>query len=377
MLFKSVRRAFSYSNTALKILKIGLIPGDGIGREVIPAGKVVLENLPSKLGLKFEFVDLDAGFELFQKTGTALPNRTVEVLQNECDGALFGAVSSPTTKVAGYSSPIVALRKKLGLYANVRPVKSVKGSGRPVDMVIVRENTEDLYIKEEKVYTKEDGTQVAEAIKRITETATTKIANMACEIALLRQAIRSASVSDFIHLEPSVTVTHKSNVLSLSDGLFRETCRKVHDSNKLYKAIQYNEQIVDSMVYKMFREPEIFDVVVAPNLYGDILSDGAAALVGSLGVVPSANVGADFTIGEPCHGSAPDIEGKGISNPIATIRSTALMLEFMGYQDAAGRIYDAVDANLIENKIKTPDLGGDCTTQQVIDDIVVRLPISG
>ena len=126
------------------------------------------------------------------------------------------------------------------------------------------------------------------------------------------------------------------------------------------------------MVYKMFRDPEIFDVVCAPNLYGDILSDGAAALVGSLGVVPSANVGDDFAIGEPCHGSAPDIEGQGISNPIATIRSAALMLEFMGYPDAAAKIYEAVDANLSEDTIKTPDLGGKSTTQQVVDDIIRR-----
>lgn len=373
MLSAYARRAFSTSSPAFKTLKIGLIPGDGIGREVIPAGRAVLENLPAKYDLQFDFVHLDAGFELFQKTGTALPDKTVEVLKNECDGALFGAVSSPTVKVAGYSSPIVALRKKLGLYANVRPVKSVDGIGRPVDMVIVRENTEDLYIKEEKSYTKEDGTQVAEAIKRITETATVNIAKMAYNIALLRQAIREASSTKSIHSEPSVTVTHKSNVLSVSDGLFRETCKKVWESNKdKYASVAYKEQIVDSMVYRMFREPEIFDVVVAPNLYGDILSDGAAALVGSLGVVPSANVGDSFAIGEPCHGSAPDIEGKGISNPIATIRSTALMLEFMGYQKAAAEIYEAVDANLSEDKIKTPDLGGSSSTQEVIDDIIRR-----
>ncbi|RCK62735.1 Homoisocitrate dehydrogenase, mitochondrial [Candida viswanathii] len=369
----SIRRCFSTSATALKTLKIGLIPGDGIGREVIPAGKAVLENLPSKHDLQFEFVNLDAGFELFKKTGTALPDETVEVLKKDCDGALFGAVSSPTTKVAGYSSPIVALRKKMGLYANVRPVKSVEGIGRPVDMVIVRENTEDLYIKEERVYKKEDGTKVAEAIKRITETASTRIAKMAFDIALQREAVRKGSSSKQLHDKPSVTVTHKSNVLSQSDGLFRETCRAVYDANiNEYGGVEYKEQIVDSMVYRMFREPEIFDVVVAPNLYGDILSDGAAALVGSLGVVPSANVGDNFAIGEPCHGSAPDIEGKGISNPIATIRSTALMLEFMGYPEAAATIYEAVDANLAEDKIKTPDLGGNSTTQEVIDDVIRR-----
>ncbi|CUM55227.1 uncharacterized protein AC631_00986 [Debaryomyces fabryi] len=369
-----IRRTFSTSTTALKSLKIGLIAGDGIGREVMPAGQAVLENLPSKYDLQFEFVNLDAGFEYFQKNGTALPQETVDILQKECDGALFGAVSSPTTKVEGYSSPIVALRKKMGLYANVRPVKSVDGNGRSVDMVIVRENTEDLYIKEEKSYTKEDGTRVAEAIKRITETATSRIAKMAYDIALQRQAIRKANPGlKSLHENPSVTVTHKSNVLSQSDGLFREVCRQVYDENAdKYKDVAHKEQIVDSMVYRMFREPEIFDVVVAPNLYGDILSDGAAALVGSLGVVPSANVGDNFAIGEPCHGSAPDIQGKGISNPIATIRSTALMLEFMGYPEPAADIYAAVDANLIENKIKTPDLGGSSSTQEVIDDIVRR-----
>lgn len=374
MLSSKSFRTFSTSSNMLKTLKIGLIPGDGIGKEVIPAGKQVLENLPSNFDLKFEFVNLDAGFELFKKTGTALPEETVNVLKQECDGALFGAVSSPSVKVEGYSSPIVALRKQLGLYANVRPVKSVTKHDKLVDMVIVRENTEDLYIKEEKTYKAPDGTRIAEATKRISEFATTRIAKMAFDIALQRQAIREASSSlSSLHETPSVTVTHKSNVLSQSDGLFREICRLVYDANiGEYGNVEYKEQIVDSMVYRMFREPEIFDVVVAPNLYGDILSDGAAALVGSLGVVPSANVGESFAIGEPCHGSAPDIEGKGISNPIATIRSTALMLEFMGYAEPAAKIYEAVDANLAEEQIKTPDLGGNSTTQQVIDDIIRR-----
>lgn len=371
MLRSSIRRA--YSTASAKNLTIGLIPGDGIGREVIPAGKQILEALPtSTYGLNFNFVELNAGFELFKKTGTALPEETVEALKSSCDGALFGAVSSPTVKVAGYSSPIVALRKKMGLYANVRPVKSVEGIGRPVDMVIVRENTEDLYIKEEKIFENDEGLKVAEATKRITEFATRRIAKMAYEIALQRQAVRDLG-GDSLHSKPSVTVVHKSNVLSVSDGLFRETCKKVYEENaSKYGSIDYKEQIVDSMVYRMFREPEIFDVVVAPNLYGDILSDGAAALVGSLGVVPSANVGDNFAIGEPCHGSAPDIEGRGIANPIATIRSTALMLEFMGYSEPAAKIYAAVDANLMEDAIKTPDLGGKSTTQEVIDDIIKR-----
>ncbi|KAI0845719.1 Isocitrate/isopropylmalate dehydrogenase [Daldinia vernicosa] len=361
---------------ASRVLRIGLIPGDGIGREVIPAGRRILEALPSSLGLKFEFSDLYAGFETFEKTGAALPDRTVDVLRNECDGALFGAVSSPTTAVKGYSSPIVALRKKLDLYANVRPVKSVRTAAKPIDMVIVRENTEDLYVKEERTIERPDseGGKYAEAIKRISERASSRIATMAGEIALRRQKIRdSSSSSSSIHSHPLVTITHKSNVLSQTDGLFRTASRAALSVPRFASAVTIEEQIVDSMVYKLFRQPEAYDVIVAPNLYGDILSDGAAALVGSLGLVPSANVGEGFAIGEPCHGSAPDIEGKGIANPIATLRSTALMLEFLNEEAAAAKIYAAVDANLEEGKLLTPDLGGKATTEEVVQDILKKL----
>jgi homoisocitrate dehydrogenase len=351
----------------------GLIPGDGIGREVIPAGRRILEALPSSLGLNFTFTHLDAGFETFQKQGVALPDKTVDTLKAECDGALFGAVSSPTTATKGYSSPIVALRKRLALYANVRPVKSTLNAARPVDLVIVRENTEDLYVKEERTYAAADGSKIAEAIKRISETASYNIAAMAGDIALRRQRVRDSGVgAKSIHGKPLVTVTHKSNVLSQTDGLFRETARRALAESK-YQMVGVEEQIVDSMVYKLFRQPGDYDVIVAPNLYGDILSDGAAALVGSLGLVPSANVGRDFVIGEPCHGSAPDIEGRGIANPIATIRSTALMLEFQGEEEAAAKIYKAVDANLEEGRLLTPDMGGKASTEEVIEDVCSRL----
>ncbi|KAH3948998.1 hypothetical protein HBH98_016880 [Parastagonospora nodorum] len=356
---------------AARTLRIGLIPGDGIGREVIPAGRRILEALPSSLGLNFTFTHHEAGWETFQQQGVALPDKTVSALKAECDAALFGAVSSPTVATKGYSSPIVALRKRLQLYANVRPVKSVRGAQRAVDLVIVRENTEDLYVKEEKTYAAPDGSKIAEAIKRISETASWNISEMAGDIALRRQRVRDAGAGS-IHSKPLVTITHKSNVLSQTDGLFRETARRALGQGK-YQMVGIEEQIVDSMVYKLFRQPEDYDVIVAPNLYGDILSDGAAALVGSLGLVPSANVGKDFVIGEPCHGSAPDIEGKGIANPIATIRSTALMLEFQGEEEAAAKIYEAVDANLEEGKLLSPDLGGKATTNEIIEDICKRL----
>ncbi|KAL2798925.1 hypothetical protein BJX62DRAFT_197029 [Aspergillus germanicus] len=356
---------------AARTLRIGLIPGDGIGREVIPAGRRILESLPSSLNLKFSFVDLDAGYDCFKRSGSALPDKTVDVLKKECDGALFGAVSSPSTKVAGYSSPIVALRKKLDLYANVRPVKTTAGTsaGKPIDLVIVRENTEDLYVKEETTEETPNG-KVARAIKQISERASSRISTMAGEIALRRQKIRDATPG--LRAQPMVTITHKSNVLSQTDGLFRETARAALAAQK-FSSVEVEEQIVDSMVYKLFRQPEYYDVIVAPNLYGDILSDGAAALVGSLGLVPSANVGDNFAIGEPCHGSAPDIEGKGIANPIATLRSVALMLEFLGEENAAAKIYTAVDGNLDEGKYLSPDMGGKATTQEVLDDVLKRL----
>ncbi|KAK5050972.1 homoisocitrate dehydrogenase [Exophiala bonariae] len=365
---------------ASRTLRIGLIPGDGIGREVIPAGKKILESLPSSLGLKFSFVDLDAGYETFKQTGTALPDKTVETLQKECDGALFGAVSSPTTKVAGYTSPIVALRKKLSLFANVRPCKTTLSPAfasptpHPIDLVIVRENTEDLYVKEEKTYADPSGEgQIAEAIKRISSKASWRIANIAGEIAVRRQKMReSAASAEEKDKKALVTITHKSNVLSQTDGLFRSTAREALSQAK-FSSVAIEEQIVDSMVYKLFLQPQYYDVIVAPNLYGDLLSDGAAALVGSLGLVPSANVGDGIVIGEPCHGSAPDIEGKGIANPIATIRSVAVMLEFLDLPEAANVIYRAVDANLAEGSFVSPDLGGTAKTSQVVNDIIKRL----
>ncbi|CAN8101440.1 unnamed protein product [Discula destructiva] len=359
---------------AARALRIGLIPGDGIGREVIPAGRRLLESLPASLNLSFTFVDLDAGFDTFTRTGTALPQRTVDTLKAECDGALFGAVQSPSKAVAGYSSPIVALRKKLDLYANVRPVKGIATSlarQQPVDMVIVRENTEDLYVKEETTRPDgPDGRPVAEAIKRITGRASYRIAAMAGRIAERRQKMRDAG-ADSIHVNgPMVTVVHKSNVLSQTDGLFRTTAREALAASS--PNVRVEEQIVDSMALKLVQQPEYYDVVVAPNLYGDILSDQGAGLLGSLGLIPSANVGEGFAIGEPVHGSAPDIVGQGKANPIATMRSVGVMLEFMDLELAAAKIYAAVDATLAAG-IVTPDLGGKYTTDQVAEDVLNRL----
>ncbi|CAF9923170.1 MAG: homoisocitrate dehydrogenase [Gomphillus americanus] len=356
-----------------RALHIALMPGDGIGQEVIPAAASALRTLTTSLPhLSFTFTTLPIGFQTFTETGSALPDKTVETLQKECQGALFGAVSSPSHAVKGYNSPIVGLRKKLDLYANIRPVKSVGGKAKleipGVDLVIVRENTEDLYVKEERSF---DGGgeigRVAEAIKRISERASRRIARMAGQIAVRREEMRG-------NKKGMVTITHKSNVLSQTDGLFRSVAREVLTGAEFAgKGLVVEEQIVDSMVYKLFRQPQYYDVVVAPNLYGDILSDGAAALVGSLGLVPSANVGDTFVVGEPCHGSAPDIEGKGIANPIAAIRSAGCMLEFMGEIEGARRIYDAVDEHLREGTVTAVDLGGKAGTAEIVEDILKRL----
>ncbi|KAJ1977438.1 homoisocitrate dehydrogenase [Dimargaris xerosporica] len=371
--------ATNHSNgNGAKTLTFGLLPADGIGREVIPAARQVLEALPSQYQVKFNFVHCDAGFEHFQKTGTALPKETIETLRSDCDGALFGAVSSPSHKVAGYSSPIVALRKHLDLYANVRPVvaqKSKTASGQPVDMLIIRENTECLYIKKETQTKAEDGSAVAIAERRITEHASRRAGEMAFQMALNRHSVREkrSPGQRMWKGPPKVTIVHKSNVLSVTDGLWRETIRHVFDTNPTYRNnVLLEEQLVDSMVYRMFREPEVFDVVVAPNLYGDILSDGAAALVGSLGLVPSANVGDTFVMGEPVHGSAPDIMGQQKANPVAAIRSAGLLLENIGLPAPALAIYTAVD-DVLADGLVTPDLGGKATTQEVTDAICKQL----
>jgi homoisocitrate dehydrogenase len=341
-------------------MRIGLIPGDGVGQEVIPAARRVLEALR----LPIEFIELTAGWETFQRMGTALPPATVTALQT-CDGALLGAVGSPSHRVAGYSSPILALRKQFDLYANLRPVVSapVAGSQRGINLLIVRENTECLYVKQE--WLEDDGNR-AIAQRVITRQASQRIARIAFEQARARNA-QLASPDGARH--PLVTIVHKANVLSLSDGLFRETALAVAVD---YPDVQVEEQLVDSMIYRLIREPQRYDVVLAPNLYGDILSDAAATLVGGLGLAPSANRGDGFVLAEPVHGSAPDIAGQGIANPIATILAAALLLEALGPRAAAQQIQTAVQFVLTHGP-HPKDLGGSASTTSVTNGIVERL----
>lgn len=336
-------------------LRIALIPGDGIGREVVPAARQVL----NATGLSFEFVELEAGWETFARTGTALPAETPAAVRT-CAGALFGAVSSPSHRVPGYSSPILALRKELDLYANLRPAVSqpAPGSRPDIDMLIVRENTECLYVKQEREV--EPGEKVI-AERVITRRASARIARMAFTLAQARATRPGHS--------PRVTIVHKANVLNLSDGLFRRTALEVADE---FPDVQVEEQLVDSMIYRMIREPQRYDVVVAPNLYGDILSDAAAALVGGLGLAPSANVGDTAVVAEPVHGSAPDIAGSGIANPLACISAAALLLDHLGERTTARRIEAAVAVTLA-GQVWTPDLGGSATTEDVTRAVIAAL----
>jgi homoisocitrate dehydrogenase len=329
-------------------MRICIIPGDGVGQEVIPAAQRVLERL--NLGL--EFVCANAGFEHFERTGDAIPQSTLDTIKT-CDATLFGATSSPMTRVEGYRSPILALRKTFDLYANLRPVQSLPGafSRQNLDLLIVRENTEGLYAGRERM--EGDDTAITERV--ITRRASERIARIAFEYASKRRK--------------RLTLVHKANVLKLTDGLFREACLNV---GREFPNVTVREMLVDAMAMRLVQDPQNFDVIVTTNLFGDILSDEASALIGGLGVAPSANIGASNAVFEPVHGSAPDIRGRGIANPTGAILSAAMLLDYLELGDAAARVRNAVNQALAQN-ILTRDLGGTATTDEMTRAIVGAL----
>jgi homoisocitrate dehydrogenase len=330
------------------LIKICLINGDGVGKEVIPAAAEVL----TALSLGIEFTEAQAGFEHFKQSGDAIPAATLAEVE-ACGVALFGATSSPSTKVDGYRSPILAMRKAFDLYANLRPVQSLPGKfSRPnLDLLIVRENTEGLYAGRERL---EGDTAIAERV--ITRRGSTRIVKIAFEEARKR-------------IPRSVTVVHKANVLKVTDGLFRECALAVA---KGYPEIAMKEMLVDAMAMRLVRDPENFDVIVTTNLFGDILSDEASALIGGLGVAPSANIGGKVAVFEPVHGSAPDIAGQGIANPIGAILSAALLLDHIGQGTQGDRVRRAVNATIAQGML-TRDLGGTATTKQVTQAVISSL----
>jgi isopropylmalate/isohomocitrate dehydrogenase-like protein len=327
--------------------KLAVIPGPGIGAEVISEAVRLLESTD----LAFDCHYFEVGYAVWQKTGSPVPDDVLAGIR-ETQACLFGATTTPVG-VPGYKSAIITLRRALGLYANVRPAKSYpnqKGMN-DVDLVIVRENTEGLYSGMEF-----ELADSAYSIRVITRKATERIARFAFDLAMKRSR--------------KVTVVTKANVLRKSDGLFLEVSRKVAED---YPDVEVEEAFVDVTAMRLILKPKIFDVIVTSNLFGDILSDEAAGLVGGLGLAPSANIGADYALFEPVHGSAPRLAGKGIANPMAAMLASKLMLDYLGENRWAERIEDAIVAVLEEGKVLTPDLGGSSSTKQVTDAIIDTL----
>jgi 3-isopropylmalate dehydrogenase len=327
---------------------IATIPGDGIGTEVMAAAVKVLEALAERTSLEFEFSLLYAGDEHKERTGVALPLETVEGVKSS-DACLFAAVGATAKEV------IIPLRQRLNLYANLRPAKAYPGVpavNPDVDIMVVRENTEGIY-----KMIGDRGRDYGFNVRVITREASERIVRYAFEYAQKNG-------------KSKISAVHKANVLDYTDDVFLEAAR---DVAKDYPDISYEEVIVDACAMKLVLAPQQFQVIVTTNMFGDILSDEAAGLVGGLGMAPSGNVGDELCIFEPVHGSAPDIAGKGIANPVATILSAAMMLEWLGEKTAADRVEAAVLKVLEEGKVRTPDLGGANTTDDVADAVIEKL----
>jgi isocitrate dehydrogenase (NAD+) len=325
---------------------VTLIPGDGIGPEVTEA----VVRIFKAAGLDIDWERYDAGVTAFERFNRSLPVELLDSIKRN-KVALKGPVTTPIAE--GMASVNVGLRKSLDLYANLRPVRNLPGIGSRytgVDLVIVRENTEDLYsgLEHEVV------PGVVESLKIITERASTRIARFAFE------HVKATGRS-------RVTAIHKANIMKLGDGLFLDSTRKVA---REYTDVAYDERIVDAACMQLVLFPERFDVLLLPNLYGDIVSDLCAGLVGGLGVVPGANLGGDCAVFEAVHGSAPDIANKNLANPTALLLSGLMMLDHMGEPEASARIRDALERVLTDGTVRTRDLGGTATTTGFADAVI-------
>ena len=320
--------------------QVTLIPGDGIGPEVAAAARQAVDAT----GVKIDWETVELNPDVIAKAGVSLPPHVIESLERTRVG-MKGPVTTPIA--GGYTSVNVALRKRLDLFANVRPVKSLPGlitrfSDVKIDMVIFRENTEDLYsgLEHEVV------TDVVTSLKVITRVASIRIAEVAFKFAVE-------------HDRKKVVAIHKANIMKLADGLFLRCCREVAAR---YPQIEYKELIVDNASMQLVIRPETFDVLLLPNLYGDIVSDLAAGLVGGLGIVPGANLGEKHAVFEAVHGSAPDIAGKGLANPTAMMFSAVMMLQYLKEIAAAKRMQAAIEKVYAAKKTLTPDVGGTANT---------------
>jgi len=331
--------------------RIGVIHGDGVGPEIV---KVTLDIL-SKLGFNAEFIDVNAGYEFFRKSGKVIEDGGMDVLRH-VDAILKGPITTPL-HIPTFRSVNLLLRHELGLYVNVRPFRSYRGvSIKDLNLTVIRENSEDLYVGIEGLH---DGTAVA--LKIISEKASERVINYAFNYAV-RKGFKK------------VTVVHKSNVMRVTDGLFRDVFFRVA---KKYPQIISDEVIVDAAAYHLVRNPNLFEVIVTENLYGDILTDLIAGVVGSLGLCGSAQIGDSVALFEPVHGSAPDIAGKGLANPIGQLISATLMLEYLGDRDSdtwLARLANVLDKSIAavveEGRVLTPDLGGNASTTDVAMEVL-------
>jgi isocitrate dehydrogenase (NAD+) len=329
---------------------VTLIPGDGIGPELAEAARRVL----GATGIGFDWDEQEAGEATIASEGTPLPDRVIESIR--ANGvALKGPITTPVG--SGFRSVNVGLRQALELYANVRPARTMAGVESrydDVDLIVVRENTEDLYAGiEHRV-----GPDAAESIKIITRAASQRIARYAFEYAV-RNGRRK------------VTAVHKANIMKLSDGLFLESAQQV--AAEYAGRVEFDDRIVDNMCMQLVQKPELYDVLVLPNLYGDIVSDLAAGLVGGLGVAPGANIGEKAAVFEPVHGSAPKYAGQNKANPTALILSGALMLRHLGETDAADAVESATREVIAEGTTVTYDLGGSAGTREFADSVAARV----
>lgn len=324
--------------------RVTLIPGDGIGPEVSKAMKKVVEAT----GVKIEWEEVNAGEGVIEKYKTPIPKYVIDSIKKN-KVAIKGPITTPVGQ--GFRSVNVTLRQELDLYVNLRPIKSFKGIKsryENIDLVIVRENTEDLYAGiEHKI-----GDFAAETIKIITKGASERIVEFAC---------------DYVEKNnrKKLTAVHKANIMKLSDGLFLDTFKEVVEN----RGVDYDDLIVDAAAMNLVLNPEKYDVMVMPNLYGDILSDLGAGLVGGLGIIPSANIGKNCAIFEAVHGSAPQIAGKGIANPTAIIQSAVMMLKYIGEYEAGLKIEKALEKVFEKGEKLTEDLGGNSTTDEFADEV--------
>lgn len=329
--------------------KVTLINGDGIGPEITDAVVKIIEAS----GLKIDWELQTAGADVIEQEGTPLPERVIDSIKRN-RVALKAPVTTPIGK--GFRSVNVQLRKSLDLYSNLRPCKNIDGIKTRfdnVDLVIVRENTEDLYAGIERQIDEEH----AESIKIISKEASLRIAKFAFDYAVK-------------YGRKKVTAVTKANICKLTDGLFLNCCREIKEQ---YPNIEYNEILVDNACMQLVQHPEQFDVMVLPNLYGDIVSDLCAGLIGGLGVAQGANIGKDYAVFEPVHGSAPDIKGQNKANPTALLLSAIEMLKYIDEFDYAEKIDKALRKTLKEGKVLTADLGGSASTTEFRDEIIRNL----